>query len=105
MTKNEALTKYWGWLCAICNRGIRRILAICDEWIRRGYKDNCLQQIVSFDWGGVAIKPPWLTPKFCRAHQSNLVRKYPEHYRQFFPNVPDNLPYVWPIKKEQQDAM
>lgn len=42
--------------------------------------------------------PPWLgNRRFHRAHQSNLVRKDPDHYRQFFPNVPDNLPYVWPI--------
>jgi hypothetical protein len=27
-----------------------------------------------------------------------LVRKLPDHYRQFFPDVPDNLPYFWPTK-------
>jgi hypothetical protein len=24
------------------------------------------------------------------------VRKQPRHYRQYFPKVADDLPYVWP---------
>jgi hypothetical protein len=30
------------------------------------------------------------------SHRSNLIRKFPEHYRKFWPDVPDNLPYFWP---------
>lgn len=41
--------------------------------------------------------PNWLTEDFCRAHQSNLLRKDEQHYRKYFPNVPDNLPYIWPL--------
>ncbi|MET8413745.1 cytoplasmic protein, partial [Streptomyces sp. NPDC005195] len=41
--------------------------------------------------------PPWLgDPAFHRSHQSALVRKAPEIYIPFFPDVPDDLPYVWP---------
>ncbi|MGW4671473.1 MSMEG_6728 family protein [Streptomyces sp. NPDC004324] len=41
--------------------------------------------------------PPWLgDPAFHRSHQSALVRKAPEIYQPFFPDVPDDLPYVWP---------
>ena len=42
--------------------------------------------------------PPrwWGDPQFHLSHQSNLVRKNPDHYRKFFPDVPDDLPYVWP---------
>ena len=41
--------------------------------------------------------PPWLGRRALhRSHQSALVRKDPVHYRPFFPNVPDDLPYVWP---------
>jgi len=29
-------------------------------------------------------------------HQSNLVRKFPEHYRMHWPEVPEDLPYIWP---------
>ena len=42
--------------------------------------------------------PPWLgDPALHRSHQSSLVRKDPAHYRRFFPDVPDDLPYVWPV--------
>jgi len=30
------------------------------------------------------------------SHKSNLVRKLPEHYAKFWPQVPDDIPYVWP---------
>jgi hypothetical protein len=41
--------------------------------------------------------PPWIGDAgFHRSHQSNLVRKDPEFYRPFFPDVPDDLPYLWP---------
>jgi hypothetical protein len=41
--------------------------------------------------------PPWLgDAAFHRSHQSNLIRKDPEHYGPMFPGVPDDLEYVWP---------
>src|SRR5690606_39436406 len=41
--------------------------------------------------------PPWLgDPDFHRAHQSALLRKNREYYLRYFPDVPDDLPYVWP---------
>jgi hypothetical protein len=43
--------------------------------------------------------PSWLgEPALHRSHQSALVRKLPEHYRPLFPEVPDDLPYVWPVR-------
>jgi len=43
--------------------------------------------------------PPWYNDdRFHRSHQSNLLRKDPVHYGQFF-DVPDDLPYVWPSKE------
>lgn len=43
--------------------------------------------------------PSWLGDEDLHlSHQSNLIRKNPEFYRQRFgPNVPDNLPYIWPV--------
>jgi hypothetical protein len=32
-----------------------------------------------------------------RSHRSKLVQKAPEHYRPLFPDVPDDLDYVWPV--------
>ena len=44
------------------------------------------------------LLPPWLGDHALhRSHQSSLVRKDPAHYRRFFPDVPDDLPYVWPV--------
>lgn len=43
--------------------------------------------------------PSWLgNIRFHLSHQSNLLRKDPGFYKTRFPNVPDNLPYIWPIK-------
>jgi hypothetical protein len=73
-------------------------MAICDEWIARGYRDNCLVKLKEerklFKDTGL---PEWFgDPEFHRAHQSNLVRKLRSHYGPMFPGVPDDLPYIWP---------
>lgn len=73
--------------------------AICLEWTGRGFKDTCFGKIAEFHKlypNGRAIIP-WLTDALCTSHQSNLLRKLPEHYAPLFPNVPDDLPYVWPV--------
>lgn len=65
---------------------------ICEEWIARGYKNNMpLFTIVKYE------KPKWLTQQFCEAHQSNLLRKNHEWYKQFDWHVAANLPYIWPV--------
>lgn len=75
----------------------RYAVACCDEWRARGYKDTMRERFtphVTDDAG-----PPWLgSPEFHRSHQSNLIRKLPEHYEPLFPGVPDNLPYIWPSR-------
>lgn len=88
---------------------VRYSLAICNEWHQRGYQDTCADSIMKawMAYGrehGIPLalfssseNPYWLTPEFCRAHQSNLIRKNPEHYGPMFPGVPDNLPYIWPV--------
>lgn len=47
-------------------------------------------------------KPGWIGSKgFHDSHKSNLLRKDKEKgwnwYKQFNWDVPDNLPYVWPV--------
>ena len=43
--------------------------------------------------------PTWLfDSELQRSHRSALVRKDPDHYRPHFPDVPDDLPYVWPVR-------
>ena len=78
-------------------------LVICEEWKRRGFQDTCAEKI---QWhlecatsGDYSLAPPsWLGDvEFHRAHQSNLLRKDPEHYGKHFPGVPDDLEYIWPV--------
>jgi hypothetical protein len=77
-------------------------IAVCAEWVSRGYKDTCLEKTFAlyqsrlFEYSGYA---PWHGDEaFHLAHQSNLLRKDPEHYGPLFPGVPDDLEYVWPVR-------
>jgi hypothetical protein len=81
--------------------------AVCGEWTRRGHPDTCLPQILEEAGcpeppaqGRLQAEgrlPPWLgDPGFHRSHQAALLRKDPERYRDLFPGVPAELPYVWP---------
>lgn len=76
--------------------------AIVQEWVARGYKDTCLDKTVDLYFRhsgrrGHMATPHWLGDRqFHISHQSNLLRKKPEWYGNYFPNVPDDLPYVWP---------
>ena len=89
---NHPITKMWrGHERALCEYGI----AICDEWIKRGYKDTMRERFIAIhselpDTG----LPLWLGDKAVhRSHKSNLKRKDPNHYQ--WVNVPNNLPYIW----------
>jgi len=75
--------------------------AVCSEWVNRGYKDTCLEKtfaLVDQYSPDIRIgKPKWVgNYEFHISHQSNLLRKLPEHYSKYFVNVPDDLPYIWP---------
>lgn len=76
-------------------------LAICDEWKRRGYKDTCADQVLAMFPqlvpGYLVLTPNWLEDDdLLESHRSNLVRKFPEHYGLLWPDVRNDLPYVWP---------
>ena len=46
------------------------------------------------------LLPPWLgDEQFHRSHQSSLLRKDPAHYGPLFSGVPDDLEYVWPVRR------
>lgn len=72
-------------------------LAICAEWIRRGYVDDCTRKIRAFQ-DDIILLPNWLGGPIHLSHQSVLIRKDPVYYRQKFGNnVPYYLSYVWPV--------
>ena len=79
--------------------------AMCHEWTaKRGYEDTCWVKAIEVGPRptnvGVKTKMPvWLgNEAFHLSHQSNLLRKNPEHYGQFFMGISKDLPYVWPTK-------
>ena len=82
--------------------------AICDEWMKRGYKDTCLiKAAVIIGQHPIIqnlppVQPWWLSDeevesKVMVSHQSNLVRKLSDHYAPHFPTVPNDIPYHWPV--------
>lgn len=92
--------------------------AICDVWDSKGFKDTCRakikalltpEELAQYEIGDYKM-PPWLGDEaFHRSHQSSLVHKSPEIYREQFPDVPDEINYIWPGKtleeaSAEQDA-
>jgi hypothetical protein len=78
-------------------------IAICKEWISRGYKDTCLEKIAKFadQNPNISIEvPDWLgNEDLHQSHRSNLLRKDPNFYANLFEeSLPDNLEYFWPTK-------
>ena len=97
---NHPVARMWrGYVPALT----RYTLDVIDEWTARGNQDAIRPQVLEFapdvaraTLASVAV-PSWLgDPAFHDSHRSNLVRKVPELYRPLFPDVPDDLPYLWP---------
>ena len=74
-------------------------LAICEEWKSRGYKDTCWGKIhAHYDCTLSNEKPTFIgNEDFHLSHKSMLKQKKPDHYDKIWPDVPNNLEYVWPI--------
>lgn len=92
----------------------RYSLTCCEVWVEQGYGDTCAATLGAdlatagvttvrsqSDLAAAGLLPPWLgDEEFHRSHRSSLVGKDPEFYRPRFPDVPDDLPYVWPPPPE-----
>jgi hypothetical protein len=89
--RNHPATKMWRGY----ENALKLYMNLCiDEWVARGYVNNMKREVILNE----VEYPPWLgNNKFHASHKSNLVRKFPEHYRKYFPNVSLDLPYAWPI--------
>lgn len=76
---------------------------MCNEWKRRGYVDNLrsyfdglLSEFLAT--GSNLVMPVWLyDDNVTRSHRSNLIRKDEDFYGPQWPDVPNDLPYIWPI--------
>ena len=86
-------------------------VTVCRTWFARGFADGCELQIrEELDRIGVAAplpagagrrrRPATLArrPRPAPQPQSSLLRKDPGFYGKLFPDVPDDLPYVWPVR-------
>jgi hypothetical protein len=90
-------------------------LVCCATWTDLGFGDTCAATIVQDlaaagvttirtqpELEAVGALPPWLgDERLHRSHQSALVRKDPERYGPLFPDVPGDLPYVWPVRSSK----
>lgn len=96
---------------------VRYGLDVCAAWCELGHGDTCAASLVAdlrtttgvemvrtqTELGTAGELPLWLgDTAFHLSHQSALVRKDPTHYRPFFPDVADDLPYVWPESDRQR---
>lgn len=82
---------YEAWLCMYS-------IAVCLEARRRGYEDNLLPVFELELKRYKSYTPPlWLGSYIHKTHQSNLIRKDSSYYKPQFPNVPNDLPYFWPV--------
>ncbi|RKT54309.1 MSMEG_6728 family protein [Saccharothrix australiensis] len=90
---------------------VRYGLEVCAVWCAIGHADTCAATLRAGladvrgedgvrDQAALAATgdlPPWLGDEALHlSHRSALVRKDPAHYGPLFPDVPTDLPYVWP---------
>lgn len=75
-----------------------------DEWVRRGFRNQIARAPTDFRClPGYWPRWIWNEDIFERvgaSHRSNLLRKDPIHYGQFGWKEPPDLPYYWPVTKE-----
>lgn len=106
--RNHPVAKMWrGYVPALT----KYALESADAWIALGHADTVRPQVLAFapevaDLTQEDLElPPWIGDEaFHLSHRSNLVRKDPAFYRPLFPDVPDDLPYVWPGATREADG-
>lgn len=93
----------------------RYSFTVCEVWVERGFADTCAAtigtELSAVGVGAVRSQaqlaaggdlPPWLgDPALHRSHRSALARKDAGHYGELFPDVPDDLAYVWPARRTE----
>lgn len=100
--RNHPAVRMWeGYLVFLKNY----VNTMIDAWVHRG----CENTMEKYDWEG-PIEIPWwcYDPRSQYSHRANLVRKFPEHYREKWPNVFEETPYWWPVElktKSKQDYL
>lgn len=106
--KHHPAVRMWrGYEWCLCVYG----KMICQEWIRRGFKDTCygkldVTQREIMDSAPIGHKhevPPWLDDvRLHHSHRGNLLRKDPAHYGQYWPQAIAAHTYWWPDENYQR---
>lgn len=92
-------------------------LTIVEAWTDLGFADTCAatmrKDLAQAEVGAIRTEvelaasgdlPPWIGDEAVHlSHQSALVRKDPAYYRAVFPDVRDDLEYVWPVRAERSE--
>lgn len=105
--EHGAIAQWRGNELELINFGVRA----CLEWKIRGNPDATTQIILGYRkyFTGHDELPEWFgNPSVHLAHQSMLLRLAPSHFREYFPDAPDDLPMVWPrsqraVKRSPQE--
>jgi len=86
-------TKMWS-----ANRGalITYGVAICDEWIARGYRDTCRDKILAHGKPSDDMPWWWGDERVHSSHRANLLRKDFEYYSKFGWTEDPEMAYFWP---------
>lgn len=78
-------------------------LAMCDEWLARGYQDTMRPRFWAAICARLAVSeqergyPIWLgDAAFHASHRANLLRKAPLFYAAYGWTEDPAMPYVWP---------
>lgn len=80
-------------------------IAVCLEWQSRGNNDALLSKIMAFiaQFPDSTEPPEWLGDEaFHNAHKSYLKRLLPSWYDDYFPEIRDDLPLIWPRSDDKQ---
>jgi len=93
---HPAVLMWDGHIEALAQYGI----TMCREWIARGYNDTLLERFYPLAPTMSSSWPEWLDREdIMVSHRSNLIRKRPDIYQPVWPDVPSDLPYVWPVTR------
>lgn len=81
---------------------VRYTVDVCRIWQAKGYKDTVEVKVLALEAehlaGQTEDPPEWLgRDDIHLSHKSNLIRKLPDHYGKLWPDVPGDLPYIWPV--------
>jgi len=91
---NHPCAKQWrGHVDALVAYGV----AVCDEWVARGYNDTCKAKILAYTTGNYTI-PQWLGDGDLHAsHRGVLLHKNPLHYGQYGWSDRAVESVIWPV--------